>query len=61
VPPHSGQVSISIANTRLRRCIQVMGALGLSLSNLPLRRFILVYFVTEFQFNNKVAGAGEMF
>ena len=30
LPPHLGQVSMSIANTRFRRCIQVMGARGLS-------------------------------
>ena len=34
-PPQSGQFSISMANTRLRRVIQVMGASGLSLSTLP--------------------------
>jgi hypothetical protein len=30
LPPHLGQVSMSTANTRFRRCIQVMGARGLS-------------------------------
>ena len=30
VPPHLGQVSVSMANTRFRRCIGVMGARGLS-------------------------------
>jgi hypothetical protein len=30
VPPHSGQVSMSIAKTRWRRCIQLMGAGGWS-------------------------------
>ena len=30
VPPHLGQVSMSMAKTRFRRCIGVMGARGLS-------------------------------
>ena len=30
LPPHLGQVSMSMAKTRLRRCIHVMGAIGLS-------------------------------
>ena len=30
VPPHLGQVSMSIENTRFKRCIQIMGATGLS-------------------------------
>jgi hypothetical protein len=34
-PPQSGQVSMSIANTRLSRCAQLMGASGLSLSTRP--------------------------
>ena len=36
--PHSGQVSMSMANTRLRRRIQFMGAGGLSLSTRFVRR-----------------------
>ena len=31
LPPHLGQVSISMAKTLFKRCIQVMGARGLSL------------------------------
>lgn len=35
LPPQSGQASMSMANTRLRRCAQLIGANGLSLSTLP--------------------------
>ena len=38
LPPQSGQVSISIANTRLSRCAQVIGASGLSCSTRPCGR-----------------------
>lgn len=38
LPPHFGQVSMSIENTRFSRCIQVMGARVLSVfSSLGLR------------------------
>jgi hypothetical protein len=36
LPPQSGQVSISMENTRLSRCAQLIGASGLSLSKRPL-------------------------
>ena len=39
VPPHLGQVSMSMAKTRFRRCIQVRGARGLSGCSWPGLRF----------------------